>query len=365
MDRANYALARHLADRGDEIHLVAFRAEPDLLACPNVTLHQVPKPLNSYFLGMPLLSRAGVRVARRLAPSGARVVVNGGNCPWGDVNWVHHVHVVDAPRVVVGSLRRFKNRMVYRHDVASERSAVRSSKLVITTCEKNRQDILNRIGGVEAGRVHVSYYGLDTSKYRPASGAERAAIRSSLGWAPDRPTAIFVGGLGDRRKGFDILFSAWTELCRDSSWDADLVVLGRGAESSVWAARATELGLSDRIRLMGFIPEPADIFRAADAHVLPSRYEGYSLVTLEALGCGIPAFITTQSGIAERYPEALSDYLLSDPEDIPTLVQRLRAWRAALGRPNPALQAFTEEIQARPWDRMAAEMVEIIENARV
>jgi glycosyltransferase involved in cell wall biosynthesis len=129
----------------------------------------------------------------------------------------------------------------------------------------------------------------------------------------------------------------------------------------MWSAKAAELGLSGRIRLMGFIPEPADVFRAADAHVLPSRYEGYSLVTLEALGCGIPAFVTVQSGIAERYPEGLSNYLLTDPEDVAGLVGRLRTWRANLGRPDPALEAFTREIQARPWERMAAEMAAILE----
>ena len=48
-------------------------------------------------LGDPLLDRAGRAVARRLAGEGARVVVNGGNCRWFDVTWVHYCHAAYAP----------------------------------------------------------------------------------------------------------------------------------------------------------------------------------------------------------------------------------------------------------------------------
>ena len=59
MDRANYALASYLADRGDVVELVAHRVASDLLARPNVVFHRVPKPLRSYLMGGPLLDRAG------------------------------------------------------------------------------------------------------------------------------------------------------------------------------------------------------------------------------------------------------------------------------------------------------------------
>ena len=59
--------------------------------------HRVPRPFGRHLLGAPLLARAGRRVARRFAPAGYRVLVNGGNCRWPDANWVHYVHAATAP----------------------------------------------------------------------------------------------------------------------------------------------------------------------------------------------------------------------------------------------------------------------------
>ena len=98
MDRANFALAEYLAARGRDLHLVAYRVDPGLLGRPGVSFHRVAKPLNAYLLAEPMLRRAGRRLAGRLSARGARVVVNGGCCDWGDINWVHYVHAAWAPR---------------------------------------------------------------------------------------------------------------------------------------------------------------------------------------------------------------------------------------------------------------------------
>jgi glycosyltransferase involved in cell wall biosynthesis len=360
MDRANYALASYLADRGGEVHLVAHRAAADLLSRPNVTLHRVPKPLGSYLLGEPLIRRAGYRRARRVAAAGGRVVANGGNCPFGDVNWVHHVHAADAPRAVGDPLRRLKNRLAYRMFVAQEREAIRRARVVVTGCERSRRDVLERVGGVRPEAVHAVYYGVDATIFRPADPDERAAIRDRLGWPAGRPKVAFVGALGDRRKGFDILFAAWVELCRDPEWDADLAVVGRGAEVPAWRARAAEAGLADRVAFLGFVRDLPDLYRACDAHVLPSRYEGYSLVTQEALSCGTPAFVAATAGIAERYPESLSHLLIPDPEDVGDLVARLRRWRGRVEAERAAVEPFARALRAQTWDRMAEQVAGII-----
>ncbi len=363
MDRANHALASYLADRGDEVHLVAYRAAGDLRSRPNVTLHQVVKPLNSYFLASPLLDRAGRLWARRIAGQGGRVVVNGGNCLWGDANWVHHVHAADAARPIGGVLRQWKDRLAYRRSLAEERAAIRIARVAITGCERSRRDVLEKVGGIDPERVHTVYYGVDSTIFRPAEAEERKAIRERFGWPLDRPVLTFVGALGDRRKGFDTLFAAWERLCHDPSWDADLVVVGRGAEASAWASRSVEAGLGDRMRFLGFVRDLPDLFRACDAHVLPSRYEGYSLVTQEALACGVPAFVTATAGIAERYPSELAEaFLIPDPEDVPGLVERLRRWRQESDRYRMAVAPFGEQIRALSWDAMAAQVVAIIES---
>lgn len=363
MDRANHALAEYLADRGDRVELVAHRVAGDLLARPNVAWHRAPKPLGSYLLGGPLVRRLGLRHARRVAGQGGRVVVNGGNCPWPDVNWAHHVHAADAPRPVGGPLRRLKDHAAYRRFVAEEREALRRARLIITGCDRARRDVLDRVGGVRPESVRSVYYGVDSTIFHPASPDDRRALRDRLGWPEGRPKVLFVGALGDARKGFDTLFAAWSSLCRDPSWDADLVVVGRGASVPAWQARAADLGLSDRVSFLGFVADLPGLFRAADAHCLPSRYEGYSLVTQEALACGLPAFVTATAGIAERYPPTLRDLLLPDPDDVPDLSARLRAWRSRMADARSEVAAFSESIRSLTWGGMAARVVGLIEAA--
>lgn len=364
MDRANYALAAYLADQGREVHLAAYRAGDDLLARPNVTLHRARKPLNSYFLATPFLDRAGRRQAREIVARGGDVVVNGGNCQWGDVNWLHHLNVLDKPAPVGSPLRRLKRTLNYRLAVVTDRIALRRARLTITTCERNKRDLIAWLN-LPPERIAVVYLGTDPTLFHPASADERAATRAALGLPPDRPVLAFIGALGeDRRKGFDTLFDAWKQLCRDTSWDADLIVVGRGGEEPAWRTRAADAGLSSRIRFLGFRRDLPALVRACDAHVLPSRYEGYSLVTQEALCCGLPAFVTDTAGIAERYPAALHPLLIPNPNDPADLAARLRAWRNDMSRFAPAVAALSAELRAHTWDRMAAEFTAVMEGTR-
>src|SRR5215210_4738523 len=161
MDVANHALARYLALRpGTEaVHLVTHRAWADLAALGAVRVHRVARPGGSHLLGMPLLARAGRAWARRLAPGGARVVVNGGNCAWGDVNWVHYVHAAWTPPPDGGPARRLKAAAAHRYFLRTEGARVRLARLVLANSERTRADLIARLG-LPAERVRTVYYGV-------------------------------------------------------------------------------------------------------------------------------------------------------------------------------------------------------------
>ncbi len=362
MDRCNYALASYLAHRGDDLDLVACRVEDDLRACPNVTYHRAARPLNAYLLGVPFVHRLGRRQAREISRQGGRVIVNGGCCDWGDVNWVHHINVIDKPPAIRNPIWDLKNRIAYNVFKEEERRIIPKARTIITTCERTRNDILHHFD-VRPEVVHPVYLGIDPALFHPSDAAERATTRDRVGWSHDRPMLLFIGALGNRRKGFDILYDAWKALCAEPSWDADLSVIGRGTELPLWQARAVEDGLEKRAHFLGFRPDMADLLRAADAHVLPSRYEGYSMVTQEALCCGLPAFITEVAGIADRYPDELKNLLLiPDPEDVTDLVARLRRWRETKDACRAAVEPFSVRLREHTWDRMSEQIVGLIEN---
>ena len=258
MNQPNYELARYLAEESFETHLVGYRVDDDLARHPGVTFHRVPKPAGSYFLSQPLMNRLGRRWARKIAAADGRVIVNGACCDWDDINWVHHVQAVFAPQVKAGWARRLKNRVQRRVDLAAERRIVLRAKLAITTTERMKRDLVERLG-FPAERAYATYLGIDSALFRPPTADERGAARArisagSTDSAPGRPLVAFVGALGDTRKGFDTLFGAWTRLCAEPAWDADLVVVATGGELAAWKARAASAGTNPTHTFPGLRP---------------------------------------------------------------------------------------------------------------
>ncbi len=359
MDRANYALARYLAKTGHETHLVAYRVDSELAAMPNVVIHRVPKLANSYLLGEPLLDRVGRWWASRIAGGGGRVIVNGGNCNWPDANWVHYVHAAWRPIDTAQSLSGLKIRVRHRYALARERRAIGRARLIIVNSNCTRRDLEQRLG-IDPHRIRTVYLGTDSDVFRPPARAERAALRAELGWGSG-PMVAFVGALGDRRKGFDVLFEAWSALCRQvEGWDAKLVVIGAGAELERWRHRARQSGLEGRIEFMGFRRDVPKLLRACDALVAPARYEAYGLGVHEALCCGLPALVSAHAGVAERYPAALRQLLLQDPEDTDDLARRLLAWHTGRVCWRERVAPFSSELRRHGWDDMARDMMGVL-----
>lgn len=362
MDRANYELAWYLADQiGASVHLVSFLVASPLAEHPNVTWHKVSKPLNMYMLAEPLLAREGKRVARLLSGQGARVVVNGGNCLWPDVNWVHAVHAAwDNRHTHAPMMFRLRADWAKRMARRAERQSLQMAKIVFTNSKRARQQVIEH-AGLPPERVHAVYYGIDPEVFHPSATAERKAARESLGWPLSRPVVAFIGTLGhDRNKGFDVLFAAWELLCRDSAWDVELVALGAGAEVELWRRRAAAAKLDERIRLMGFTKDVRRVLTAADALVSPTHYDAYGLGVHEALCCGLPAFVTRSAGVAERYPDELSDLLLGDPPEAGDLSRRLRLWRAQMPDYSARLARFGAQLRQRTWTDMSSQIYELM-----
>jgi glycosyltransferase involved in cell wall biosynthesis len=360
MDRANLELARYLAI-DQQVHLVAHRVENEIAQLANVTVHRVPRPLGKHLLGQPLLARAGRKWAARLARAGYRVVVNGGNCEWADINWVHYVHAAAPPPDVPGALRRGIAAAGRRLALWEERRALRSARVAVCNSRRTARDVVERLG-IDPERVKVVYLGADPDRFSFVTPSARSEARARLGW-DDRPWAVFVGALGDTRKGFDTLYDAWRALCRDASWEANLAVVGAGARLSAWKERAVADGLGGRVNFLGFRHDVPDILAASDVLVHPARYEPYGMGVEEALCRGLPAIVSAAAGVSERYPADLRDLILNDPESPLELAERLRYWLANAESLAARVRPFGDRLRARTWVDMAREIVETVTGA--
>ncbi len=365
MDKANLALAQYLADQGTPVHVVCHSVDAALASHPLVSVHQVNRPAASFLLGSPLLDLRGRRVARQVTRQwpGARVVVNGGNCIWGDINWFHCVHHAWSQQLPGGPpLLRAKYDLGTWRARNREKAAVRIGRLFVANSNRTREDLIRHLH-VDPERIHTVYLGAE-SEWGPATVEERCASRESLGIPDARPVAVFVGALGlEHTKGFDTLFEAWRRLCARPDWDADLVAAGSGNALPMWRQKAEEYQLGSRVRLLGFTTGVRELLAGVDLLVSPARYDAYGLNVQEAICRGIAAIVSTRAGVSERYSPEFAPLLLTDPENPEELMERLLLWRSQMEAWRKRFQDFGRQLRAYSWHDMAERIVAIANGA--
>lgn len=162
-----------------------------------------------------------------------------------------------------------------------------------------------RRAGLPEARVHVIPQGVDTDRFRPPAGSEKAQLRARLGLAEGAPLVVFLGSLV-RRKGLDVLLRAWPAVLA-SVPGARLVLAGRdefppGSPEAAFvdeALGALPEDARDSVSRMGLIDDPERLLRAADAFVFPSRQEGFGSVIIEAMASGLPCVVSELPGITD------------------------------------------------------------------
>ena len=354
-DKANLALVEYLVEQDHPVHVVTHRIDDGLLQHPNIHVELVPVPAGSWLLGEKLLSFRGCQVSEKvtLEHPEARVLVNGGNCAWGDINWVHRVHHAWAPKTVEAPwIHRLKHRMAIGSAKRRELTCLHKARMIVANSELTRKHLIEHIG-IDPRIVHAIHLGTE-SAWVPPDAAERELARQRLNQPAERPLVLFIGAIGyDNNKGLDTLFHAWSKLCFLAEWDADLVIVGDGRALPRWRSFAAQSDFSDRIRFLGFSDQIADLLAAADLLVSPVRYESYGLNVQEALCRGVPAIVSAGAGVAERYPTPLRDLLLSDPEDVDDLVKSMFMWRSRIDFWRLRVTEFSKELRAYSWREMA------------
>ena len=356
MDRANLALAEALLEQGREVFLVGHNIDSSLLKNPRVHATILPRPMG-VLLAEGSLRREGMRVATEVTRTWpeARVVVNGGNCPWPDINWVHSVHAAwprfDSHAPLWFRAKNQVNKQKARRD---ELYALHRAKLVIANSEKTKRDLIAI--GILAEKIRVIYLGSEPEWNLPSS-EERIHARKSFDLPEGAAVVSFVGGLGyDRNKGFDTLLAAWKEARLGNT---TLVAAGSGRGITHWQRQIEKLGLEDQVRLLGFTDRVGDLMAASDLFVSPVRYEAFGLNVLEALCRGVPSIVSKTAGVAEVYPAELSRWLLGNPEDASTLGGMLVEWIRNTETARAEFEALSKKLRDYTMKEMAGEIISV------
>ena len=192
------------------------------------------------------------------------------------------------------------------------------AKAVIANSKATKQALLRNAPWLPKDKVRVIYNGIDPT---PFYGPQQADTRSAWRIAAQEPIIGFVGQL-DERKGIDDLLTAFA-IVAEKVPDAHLVLVGEGPLAQVIENFGIQHRLTDRIHLPGFCADISPVMKAIDVLVLPSLWEGFGIVLIEAMAAGKPAITTNVSSMPEivvhektglvvpvRQPQALADAML-------------------------------------------------------
>lgn len=331
-----HGLARQQSMRGHDVLVVAIVARED---------HAFVQRLRADGLNVATVIAPGRRYLRERAAVAAHVRAGRAD--------VLHTHGYRAD-VVAGSTARplgvpwvssahgftgggWKNRLYERLQVRSYRRC----DAAIAVSDKLGTDLI--AAGAPPARVHVV-----RNAYTGATAPlERAAARALLGIAPAERVIGWIGRIG-HIKGPDVLVRALAEL-PDIAVRASFV--GDGPDRPGLQELAAQLGVADRIRWHGEIPDAGRVCVAFDAFVLSSRSEGTPMALLEAIAARVPVVCTRVGGVPAIVGE--EEAMLVSPEQPAALARAvadtLSCPQRAQQRAAAAAARLQREFGAERW----------------
>jgi UDP-glucose:(heptosyl)LPS alpha-1,3-glucosyltransferase len=242
----------------------------------------------------------------------------------------------------------------YHHYIKrAEKCMFTSPRLKAVICNsKMVRDEIKHHFGLTDDRLHVIYSGVDTNAYHPDLRRHRAEIRQRHG-IPENATLFLFVGSGFERKGVSALLRALAALPEQ----ACLLVVGRDKRLANYQEQASTLGLGQRVVFAGSQADVSSYYGAADALVLPTLYDPFPNVALEAMACGLAVVTSTKCGAAELIRPGENGFV-ADSQDIDGLAEGLRALldgerAATMGR---AARATVESMRL---DKMSQELVDL------
>lgn len=212
----------------------------------------------------------------------------------------------------------FKTRSLWERRIAQE------STSILTTSPVERADI-QRLFGIDKSKITCIPIGVDLKLFKPRS---HNSLRQKLGLPQDKSVILYVGRL-ELRKGIATLIRALEKIA-----DAELFIVGGGAGKAAQKLDAIErnrlqeiadkLGLASRVHFLGAKSQSkvALYYAAADVCAVPSYYEPFGIVPIEAMACGTPVVASKTGGMRFTVIEDVTGHL-AKPKDHDDLAAKL------------------------------------------
>ncbi len=244
----------------------------------------------------------------------------------------------------------------------------------LTASTKVEKDQLVHLYGAGSSKIRIVPPGADLSRFMPI---EQSYAKAVIGVPPQHRMILFAGRI-ERLKGVDTLFRAMALLKQrraDMDWrNLCVTVIGgdpseRGLRDNQEMARLhalrDDLGLNDLIAFIGARDQDSlqYYYSAAEMLVMPSHYESFGMVALEAMACGTPVVVSDVGGLHElvQHNKTGIRVKVSDTEALARAIERLLDNVALRRRMGHSASCYAEDFS---WQRVTDKLLAVYEETR-
>lgn len=298
-----------------------------------------------------IMSTLAVRTLRR--PSD--IVISHGDSFAGDVVIMHSVH-----RAAIAAMMRsgrfapllnplhwwilLRNRLLFRR---------KRFRRIVVVGNRLKDEMLQYYNVGEENLVYIPN-GIDTQTFSPEAATDRAQVRGELGLPLNAKVVLFAGH-EFRRKGLEQVLRA----ASISSARPHVLVVGSDS-AAPFRGLVKSLGLEDRVVFAGRRSDMPRVFGASDVLILPTVYEAFPLVCMEAMATGVPLITTPVGGVEDYLIHGENGFLTErDPGDIAGYIDRLFTSDHEYGRISAAARQTALDYS---WNRITDRYIDLFEN---
>ena len=288
------------------------------------------------------------------------------NCFDADVISVHIVfaefrrQVRDALKFNANPVRSWPlllhRRIYYRLVIALERMIYGGKRALLTVVSAKVARDLKEYGRADA-QLPVIYHGIDGQRFNVEARRKlRASARAALGLL-DGVFCLLLVGNDWKKKGLSCVLEALGGLGIPS---IRLLVVGNDT-AVPYRSILSRLRLENRVAFLPLRPDVEFYYAAADLYVGPSLEDAFGMPPLEAMACGVPSIVSSQSGISEIITDGVDGFILADSHDSRRLAElidqlhRNEALRHKIG------EAGAKTAEQYSWDGNVAKLKAIFE----
>ncbi|MDP9212135.1 MAG: glycosyltransferase family 4 protein [bacterium] len=228
-------------------------------------------------------------------------------------------------------------------------ATIAGAERVLAISEATKQAVIKQYGTPE-DKIVVTHLAADKRFSRRLSAADRGKVLRR--YKLQDPYFLAVGNL-EPRKNLAALFKAYA--AQKGRLDLRLAIVGgQGWYFDETKRLIGELGITDRVTFLGYVPDPdlPALYQGAEAFVFPSHYEGFGIPILEAMASGTPVVTSNTSSMPEVYGDAA---LAVDPENTAALSKALVRITDEPTLRKELVAAGRKRVKRFSWQRTAKE----------